>query len=386
MKIVCALLATALVLPVAAQDQEAIDRAIDRGAAFLKQKVADPKWDDPAQVPKGRSGSIHPNRPPAELILWTLMHAGVPEKDPAFQKLLKICVEQPMWRTYNVSLLAMCLQKLDAAGYQSLIAQCGQFFADTQCDTGQWSYGQDYKPSGSVDRRALPPRKKDEGSTQGGSTVKIKRGGSGQAPKDGDNSNSQYAALGIRACHLAGVELPEETLKRGCAWWEKNQKGDGSWAYGTLAKAREINGYGSMTAGAIGSVAILKTLLKAGIENDRTLQKGFDWLAKNFTCKENPGYSNRYTDGRVAWYYYYLYAIERAGDLTSSARFGTHDWYAVGAKQLLGIQKPDGSWKEPSQENEIQATCFAVLFLKRATEPLIKTGDEKPPVKKDSPR
>src|SRR3989442_743568 len=35
----------------------------------------------------------------------------------------------------------------------------------------------------------------------------------------GDNSNSQYASLGLRACFDANVRAPEEVLQKARTWW-----------------------------------------------------------------------------------------------------------------------------------------------------------------------
>lgn len=397
------LAAALMVLPAYAQDkvdQKAIDQAIDKGIDFLKAKVNDSKWDQPFQRPANWPPNIPtpppPNRQSYELVLWTFLHAQVPAKDPAFQKLLKACVEDPMWQTYNVALLAMILQKLDRAKYQKIIASCGQFFADTQCANGQWSYGQNYKPGASVDRKTgggLSTKKK-KGDTEAIPTIQVKKNPPPQGtviPPQGDNSNSQYAALGIRACHEAGVELPKETLQLAKAWWEKTQAEDGSWGYSHYAPPANTpgrlpaqKGYGSMTCGAVGALAILKSILA---ENPKCppIDKAFHWLGKNFSVTDNPahGAGGILPGGKrmVLWYFYYLYSLERAGDLTGTERFGTRDWYPEGAAELIRIQNADGSWKDPSTEGEIWSTCFAILFLKRATQPLIKTGGEKPPAK-----
>jgi hypothetical protein len=79
---------------------------------------------------------------------------------------------------------------------------------------------------------------------------------------------------------------------------------------------------------------------------------------------ENPGF--RESPGTIA---YYLDAVERLGILTGTEKIGNREWYPEGSKMLLETQRPDGSWK--LGENLYYDTCFAILFLRRATAPLI---------------
>src|SRR5207253_5077169 len=48
----------------------------------------------------------------------------------------------------------------------------------------------------------------------------IKRSG----PSSGDNSNTQYAALGMRACHDAGIIIPAAVTEKATAWYRQCQK------------------------------------------------------------------------------------------------------------------------------------------------------------------
>jgi hypothetical protein len=340
-------------------DPKAVDRAIDSGADYLKKKVSDAGFIKPVAPPKDLPPGSHiappQERLSAELILWTFLHAGVPEKDPAYQKLWKLCLDQPLWRTYNVALVAMILQKVDAAKYKDRLSACLKFFVDTQCENGQWDYGDGYAP-----KKAFTPK------------------------KYGDNSNSQYAALGLRACRDGGLDVPEATLKRALAWWTKSQHKDGGWNYNAPpAEGKEspiLQSYGSMTCGGVGSVAILEALLKQDPKKNSTLQKGLQWISEYFSASEHARYVNPgFGSGPTWWFYYYLYSLERAGDLLAMDKFGESEWYVEGAQEILKRQKSDGSWKEPSQEWEGYSTCFAILFLKRATQPVIKTE----PAKKD---
>ena len=73
--------------------------------------------------------------------------------------------------------------------------------------------------------------------------------------------------------------------------------------------------------------------------------------------------------------YYYLYALERVGMLYGTESIGPHEWYPEGANYLLGGQRANGSWADPAEayfaeQEPVWSTCYAILFLKRATRPL----------------
>jgi hypothetical protein len=74
-------------------------------------------------------------------------------------------------------------------------------------------------------------------------------------------------------------------------------------------------------------------------------------------------------------HYYFLYGLERVGVLAGTEFLGEHEWYPVGARYLLREQKGDGSWasvKSPPNGHpaDYMDTCYAILFLRRATLPL----------------
>lgn len=92
---------------------------------------------------------------------------------------------------------------------------------------------------------------------------------------------------------------------------------------------------------------------------------GFGWLAEHWSVTENPQLGQ--------WHYYYLYGMERAGVLGGMPTIGGHDWYREGGDVLLGAQSGSGSWDSGNRDGIIPSTCFALLFLKRATVPLVAT-------------
>ena len=115
-----------------------------------------------------------------------------------------------------------------------------------------------------------------------------------------------------------------------------------------------------MTAGAVGASVIYQYMLGKDWRKDAVTVSGVNWLAARWSVDLN---------------YYYLYALERAGMLYGTDKFGEHDWYWEGAKVIVNDQNADGSWgHREKREEDTWDTCFAILFLKKATR-AIATGD-----------
>jgi len=373
-------------------DQKRVDEAIKKGIAFLKTQT-------PA-LGKPLGDGDRPQRND-ELVLWTFVHSGVPEGDPEFQRLFKNMMATDLERTYLVSLQAMILEEMDRVKYQGRIHQCGQFLIDNLAQNGQWSYGEisffakdiptggDGRPdvaSGGGKDKPRPVDRRGKPKVVKKVTVKKEKEG----PARGDNSNSQYAALGIRACHDAGVVFPKEPIQLGEKWWRSSQhdgkKGEADGGYGVSASGEgwcygnhDHAAYGSMTAGATGALIIYDYVLGKDWRKDTDVLGGLQWLTKNFSVTENVG-PPEHGGGKPGWmYYYYLYALERAGLLFGTEKLGTHEWYPEGANVLLDAQKANGSWVSVDAGNATWDTCFAILFLRRATRPLedVATGEPK---------
>jgi hypothetical protein len=139
---------------------------------------------------------------------------------------------------------------------------------------------------------------------------------------------------------------------------------------------------GSMTTAGLSSLAIVKAMLrerkalrpKLEKELDRGLWDAIAWLARNYDLRSNPPVGS-------TWHYYYLYGLERACVIAGKRYLGKHDWYREGARMLVDAQKKDGRWNPPGQlggfaagpagaspyRTDVLDTCFALLFLKRAT-------------------
>jgi len=368
--------------------QAKIDDAIRRGVGYLKTAESIVGWAEFG----GNSD---------ELILWTLVHADVPTRDPVFQTLLQRILASELKRTYKVSLQAMILEEIDRVTYQPRIWQCAQFLIDNQCANGQWSYGDEAPavqnmpaPTRPAVATSLPTGVRDFSTPAPGKRQKpkvvrripVQKTKTG--PASGDNSNSQYAALGLRACSEAGITLPKDSLALARKWWlECQHAGDKDKKVSTGKITAEPRGwcydvkdshpaYGSMTAGAVGSVAILDYLLDLDWKKDPSVAAGLAWLTTHYSVTENVVPPQERPAGTTEFYYYYLYALERAGILAGTEMLGTHKWYLEGAKILVEAQTADGSWQHGGEWNKPSwNTCFAILFLKRATRPLVASVD-----------
>ena len=370
------------VKPPEGPDPARVDAAITRGISYLREHV------DSGQPYRHGPLTMRTD----ELVLWTLLHAGVAESDLLFQKLLERMFAGDLDSTYRVALQAMVLEELDRVKHQKQIWRCAQFLVDNQCRSGQWSYGEktimpDFPLRDVASGKGEADTARGEGKKPPVRTkvpVRSRRQGTGE----GDLSNSQYAALGLRACFDAGIVLPWDLVERAAQSWRDLQNGNKeikkgkavstgaqSWpeprGWGYNRKLEDDQGTtGSMTAGAIGSLAIVDRILGTDARKDENILAGISWLTRNYSVETNPK--------EASWHLYYLYALERAGIFLDMDRYGTHPWYAEGAKLLLGSQHEGGGWWSggwtPGQDlfepAHVWETCFAILFLKRAARPL----------------
>ena len=404
-------------------DQQKVDKAIEQGIAYLKKNNA-------AHLTPFQHATRTMQH--CELVLWTYVHADVPEADPAFKTLFDDMMKRKLEATYCVSLMAMILEEIQRVKYQNRIAQCAQFLVDNQSAQGFWGYGdpsvfvedvptaspsKDVASGGGSIRKfdtLPPPGVKVKPTVKGKIRIEKKRDGN-----PNDNSNSQYAALGMRACHDAGIIIQPAVIDKAIEWWRSCQKtdkgpeealieggvngpdkpkpGSGATVASSVAQNKampqgwcyqnhgEHKAYGSMTAGAIGGLSIYLYMKdndegkKRTWKKDKDVHEGLQWLAKNFSVEYNPGpyeHANM-AENSQNQYFYFLYGLERAGMLYGTEIMGAHKWYPEGAKVLIGNQKADGSWGAGTVE-----TCFAILFLKRATRPLdvatYSAGSKKP--------
>jgi hypothetical protein len=315
---------------------EAIDRAITKARDWLvKQQDPDGSWiamrSDDKRV--GATG----------LVLLALANAGLPPDHPAMQRGVAWLRAETPDDTYAVSLQTMALAMISPDADRAILQRNVTWLEEGQVTQGRaagaWTYGQ---------ARA------------------------GQ----GDNSNSQFALLGLHEAARVGVRVSRETWVRAQQYWTAAANPDGSWGY-TLGT---LGGSGSMTCAGISSIWITSEHIGApdakaaadqvsccgGGGSPRPLERGLAWLGRRFSVVENPG------TGGQTWLFYYLYGLERVGRFTARRYIGESDWYLEGARMFVGAQDQlTGRFTAPRLEDPVVATSFALLFLAKGRRPVI---------------
>jgi hypothetical protein len=348
-------------------DQSQVDAAVKKGAAFLLKKYE--KGLDP--------GLMGWN---LELLMLALSHANVPREDEIFQKGLKELETSKLQYTYRVASLAMAVARIDAVKQQPRLAHCAQWLVDTQLAAGEWGYPGTVSQETDVPKpiEVAPPK------LDGASKIKIKR----QPNKSldlrvkGDISNTQFAVLALKTCADAGIEIPKETWSAALSYVQTTQNLDGGWGY-CFGGEKDPSSYASMTCAGVTTMAICRHALgHKDVTKDTPVKVAVAWLGKTFRADRNANVENGQITDPNRWLFYYLYSIERVGVILGLESLGKEKWYPAGAKHLLEKQMDNGSWwtgaKPAASEMDITAdTCFAILFLTRATPPLTPTEGKK---------
>jgi hypothetical protein len=327
--------------------------AIDRGVAYLKrEQLPRGNWNEMA----GYDGGV------TALCTLALLNAGVPVDDPTIVEALDYLRKLEPDKTYTVSLQTMALAAGTPRKDMLLIRRNVVWLERNQIKEGD------------------------------------KKGAWSYPGPGGDNSNSQFAILGLYDAQRVGAEVRRETWEMAAEYWRSTQNEDGSWGY-----VPDDIGTGSMTCAGIGGLAIATAALESGdaaIEGGRVeccrphatddaLDRAIEWLAQRFSVERNP----RPAGGGQSVLFYYLYGLERAGRLTARRFIGEHDWYREGAEVLVREQDSlshywKGSWY--AERDPRISTAMALLFLAKGRRPIVMgkvkwgVGDEWNPHRRDA--
>ncbi|MHB1423273.1 MAG: DUF4159 domain-containing protein [Gemmataceae bacterium] len=195
-----------------------------------------------------------------------------------------------------------------------------------------------------------------------------------------DNSNTQYAVLGLHAGIEAGVNVDKDALARIRKFMLSSQVG-GGWGYNRGGAGATL----TMTCAGLCNLMVTGMDLEVGkqhmeggvikdcgkYDENGPIAQALDWIGRNFPADMPAGLFHG-SAGPAP--FYGLYGIERTGRLTGQRFFAGHDWYEIGCRYLVSIQKADGAWERTGVDGPPSiATSFALLFLAKGRTPVLLT-------------
>jgi hypothetical protein len=191
----------------------------------------------------------------------------------------------------------------------------------------------------------------------------------------GDNSNTQFALLGLWAARRQGLPL-EPALALVARRFQASQNGDGSWNY---QDHRNVTGYPSMTAAGLLGLAVgyglahddaaAKGVRLGGVakgprgpEDDPAVQKALQVLSQRIGEPRTDPHGPAPPMVEL----YFLWSVERVAVLYRLETVKGKRWYQWGLDVLAQYQHPDGHWQCGGPgSGPVVDTCFALLFLQR---------------------
>ncbi len=366
------------------KQDKVIDEAIKKGVSFLKkQQQSKGNWEG-GQISDGTTAlSIYTLIRCKERLSDRMSKEQKKEVEEAIQKGIEYilgCKVTPNGggdEQYAMSIHIMALEAHDKVKHKKKIQELVDLLIARQEKSGAWGYGDPVDP--------------DKSGTTTDDKPKTKR------PVRPDVSINQYVVLGLFAAKHGGIKIDTKIWEKALGWILKAQFPDGQWicckqgggvsVTGTTteepsdskSKVQGINL--NMTAAGLGTIALIELALerKYGEVNkdhvSAAKKKALEFLTEHWKDGTQTNREHQYQ------HFYYLYGIERSMAIMDKAKLGKDDWYYYGAEKLvLPHQKSDGSFAyKDSGGSKISITggmtehinlqtCFALLFLSRATE------------------
>ncbi len=333
-------------------EEELVDRvqkSIRLGVDYLaKRQAKDGHWENVAtKFLIGQKGGA------TALVTLALLNCGErPERNPNVARALDYLRKLPPERTYVVGLQNLVFAEVGNAGDVPLVQRNVDWLLKT----------------------ALAD--KATGRLQGWSYL------SAPGAETGDNSNTQYALLGLYAGKQAGATIPDGEWRRVQEYYTRTQRAAsptaGFWTYQTAGNAALADGAASFTMSVAGvcGLIIANMGLGAGEQGldpatgvaancgvyagDDAVARGLNWVGEKFDFEQ--GKSK----------FYNIYGIERLGRLSGRRFLGVFDWYREGCEYLTRRQNPDGSFSGDGIDGSVVvSTSFALLFLSKGRTPVL---------------
>ncbi len=264
------------------------------------------------------------------LAVLALKYSELPNDHPAVRRGVEFILNNRDGRVYSEGLVPPALELVDPKAHLPRIREAAEFLAKAQLDNGGWTY-----------------------TTPGARATTF----------GGDNSNAQFAVLGLAAAERCGVPIPDRVRERGVRYWYNGQTEDGGWNYTQRAATRPS--YLAMTAAGLASLHLLgEDLLKpAAACGQYTVNERMNKAMARLDELVKLGADGPRGHGQFE---YTQYAIERVGIFMHFKEIGGVDWYREGVRLFLG----GGRGGQVRRVANIANQAFELLFLARGHTPI----------------
>ncbi len=330
--------------PPAKPEAELVDKvheAINNGVAYLKKQQKNGNWEG---IVLGFLADMEGGS--TALVALALLNCGLKPTDPVLEPALDYLRSLPPKKTYVVGLCNLVFAEAHLEKDLPLIQKNADWLVDHALG---WRNGQ-----GKLEGWSYPQN------------------------QIADNSNTQYALLGLYAAKQTGRKIDDKVWKAIQDYYARTQGVEsatsGFWTYyndknerGTMSMT--VAGVCGLLIAAMGldqseqELDAATGIAKAcGVYSENTaVVKGMNWVADNFRF-ESPKST-----------FYNIYGVERLGRLSGQRFIGSHDWYRDGCEKLILMQDTNGSISQGKSVDGVTvlSTSFALLFLSKGRTPVL---------------